>query len=148
MLRSRSYLSELKGEADFYEFLYKKNDGVFYRGSGKGGRGIGLGAIGAGLYFTWDKRMAKAFASHHGQGGKVEAYRFKKGLKMLDSKSDLMLNLKKEMGFDPWGYTDDPAFARIITKRAKAAGFDGVISDSLVEGIVVFDSKNVEKMKA
>jgi len=146
-LRRREYLDELKGEADFYKFLHKRNRGVFYRGSDKGGKGIGMGAIGAGVYLTWDKRVAKAFAQHHGQGGKVEAYKLKPGLKILDSRSQLVIDLKAEMGFDPYGYTDDPMFANFITYHAKKAGFDGVISDKLAEGLVIFDFKKMKKVK-
>lgn len=146
-LRNRNYLGEKKGEADFYKSLHARNKGVFYRGSGEGGKGIGMGAIGAGVYLTWHKGMAKAFASHHKQGGKVEAYKIKSGLKMLDSKSELIIDLKADMGFDPWGYSDDPAFAKLITTAAKKAGFDGVISDNLAEGLVMFDPKNIEKVE-
>jgi len=146
VLRQRGYLEELKGEADFYPSMYRRNKGIFYRGSGKGGKGIGMGALGKGIYVTWHKGMAKAFAQHHKQGGKVEAYKLKAGLKMLDSKSEFMSKVKKEMGFDSWEYTDDPAFASMITMRAKKAGFDGVVSDNLAEGIVVFDAKNVKKV--
>jgi hypothetical protein len=67
---------------------------------------------------------------------------------MLDSKSQLMTDLKAEMGFDVYGYSDDPMFANMITYNVKRAGFDGIISDNLAEGLVVFDAKNVEKVKA
>lgn len=147
-LRRRGYLVEAKGEAAFYKSLYARNKGIFWRGSGAGGKGIGLGALGKGVYLTWKEGMAQAFAQHHGQGGKVEAYRVKPGLKMLDSKSQLMASLKAEMGFDLYGYSDDPMFANMITYNVKQAGFDGVISDNLAEGLVIFDAKNVERVKA
>jgi len=141
-LRRRTYLAEKKYEATFYKSLYDRNKGIFYRGTAKSGKGIGMGALGQGVYLTWHKGMAKAFAQHHGQGGTVIAYKIKPGLKILDSKSKLMIDLKAEMGFDPWGYSDDPVYAKFITSQVGKAGYDGVISDNLAEGIVIFDAKN------
>ena len=141
-------LAEIKDEAKFYASMYRKNKGIFWRGAGKGGKGIGMGAIGKGVYVTWEKGMAKAFAQLHGQGGTVEAYKLKKGLKMLDAQSKTMADIKKSMGFEPWEYSDAPLFANIITGTAKKAGFDGVVSDKVADGIVVFDPKDMEKVKA
>ena len=146
-LRQRSYLTEDKNLADFYPMMYRRNKGIFYRGESKRGKGVGLGALGEGIYVTWHKGMAKAFASHHKQGGKVIALKLKKGLKMLDSKSPLMIEWKADMGFDPSQYSGDKMYARIITSNAKRAGYDGIVSDNLAEGIVVFDPKNVKQVK-
>ena len=141
-------LAEIKDEARFYASMYRKNKGIFWRGAGKGGKGIGMGAIGKGVYVTWEKGMAKAFAALHGQSGKVEAYKLKKGLKMLDQQSATMGDIKKKMGFEPWEWTDNPMYANFITHEVKGLGFDGVVSDKVAEGIVVFDPKDMEKVKA
>ena len=91
--------------------------------------------------------MAAAFASHHKQGGKVIALKLKEGLKMLDSMSPLMLGWKEEMGLGPFDYYGDPVYAKTVTSKAKRKGYDGIVSDSLAEGIVVFDPKNVKRVK-
>ena len=38
-----------------WDWIYRKNKGIFYRGVGKGGKGTGLGALGKGVYITWDR---------------------------------------------------------------------------------------------
>lgn len=138
-------LEEAKSPS-WYEALYKRNKGIFWRGEGgKKGAPV-VGAIGEGIYVTWNQGMAKAFAQLHG-GGTVAAYKLKRGLKMMDSRSKEMADIKRSMGFEPHEYAGDRMFARIITNKAKELGYDGVASDSLAEGIVVFDPKNVKKVK-
>ena len=36
-------------EASMWDYIYKKNKGVFYRGVGRSGKGTGLGALGKGV---------------------------------------------------------------------------------------------------
>ena len=133
----------MKDEAGFYEHLFQQNKGVFFRGEAKGGRGIGMGALGKGVYVSWLEGMARAFAEVHGGTGRVLRCKVKPGLKMLDSKSSSMAEIKKMMGFRPWEYSDSPMYASVVTAEAKMRGFDGVASDKEAEGIVVFDPKNV-----
>ena len=58
-------------EASMWDWIYKKNKGVFYRGVGRSGKGTGLGALGKGVYITWDRGMAQAYAKRQGAGGEV-----------------------------------------------------------------------------
>jgi hypothetical protein len=139
-------LDESKKSPAWYEALYKKNKGIFWRGEGGKKSSPVVGAIGEGVYVTWEKGMAKAFAQIHG-GGKVAAYKLKRGLKMMDAQSNEMAAIKKRMGFGPDEYAGDRMFARVITIQAKELGYDGVASSRLAEGIVVFDPKNVTKVK-
>ena len=52
-------------EASIWKFLYSKYKGEFYRGVSEKGTGVGLGALGVGVYLTWEEGMAKVFAKHH-----------------------------------------------------------------------------------
>ena len=140
-------LEEAAKSPSWYDALWRRNKGIFWRGEGGKKATPVVGAIGEGIYVTWHQGMAKAFAQLHG-GGEVAAYKLKKGLKMMDSKSEEMAGIKRSMGFEPHEYAGDRMFARIITNRAKELGYDGVASDNLAEGIVVFDPKNVTKVKA
>jgi len=146
-LRNRSYLAEDKNLADFYPSMYKRNKGIFYRGEGSGGKGVGGGHLGKGVYVTWHEGMAKAFASHHGQSGRVVRVKLKKGLKMLDSMSPLIIELKREIGMEMYQASSNPAVVAMITSNAKKAGYDGIVSDKIAEGIVVFDPKNMKRLK-
>ena len=49
------------------------------------------------------------------------------------------------MGID--GYSADPMFAKAITYEMKKMGYDGVVSDDRIEGLVIFDDKKVKKVK-
>ena len=48
------------------------------------------------------------------------------------------------LGFEPWDYTNDPQFNKILTFELKKKKFDGVVSDNDMEGLVIFDPKNLE----
>jgi len=137
----------LDGEAKFYRGLHRRNKGIFYRGArGTGkGQGSGVGALGEGLYVTWDRYMAEAFATM--SGGEVFEYELPANLKLLDAQSPVMGGIREEMGFKPWEYSDDPMFARIVTIEAKQRGFDGVIGDQVAEGICVFDPRKAKLVK-
>jgi hypothetical protein len=142
---ARKIKKQLPDEAEFYAYLYKKNKGIFYRGEGADGHGVGMGALGAGLYVTWEKAMAKAFADR--QNSHVFKYKLKPGLKLLDAQSRTMAWLKAEMGFHPWEYSDDPMYALMLTDKVRSLGYDGVISDKLADGLVIFNAKNAKKVK-
>jgi hypothetical protein len=127
----------LSDVAKFYPRLHERNKGRFFRGT-SGGKGQGFGALGAGLYLSWDKKMAAAF------GKDVAVYELPKDLKLLDAQSKTMFDFKATMGFKPWEYSGDPMYARALKMMAEQKGYDGVISDELAEGIVVFDEKKVK----
>ena len=137
----------IKSEADFYQTLYNKENGTFYRGEGQGGQGLGLGALGKGVYLTWTEDAARAFSIHHGPDGDVVKYKVKPGLKIADYQSDEVAEIKAKMGFKPWEYSADKMYTAILTMDLKDAGYDGAISDKAVEGLVIFDANNVTKIE-
>ena len=127
--------------------LYNKVNGTFYRGEGQGGQGLGLGALGKGVYLTWTEDAARAFSIHHGPDGDVVKYKVKPGLKIADYQSDEVAEIKAKMGFKPWEYSADKMYTAILTMDLKDAGYDGAISDKAVEGLVIFDANNVTKIE-
>ena len=135
----------IESEAEFYQHLYNKEDGTFYRGEGKGGKGLGLGALGRGVYLTWTESAANAFSVHHGADGEIVKYKVKPGLKIADYQSDEVADIKAKMGLKPWEYTGDKMYSAILTMDLKEAGYDGVISDKAVEGLLIFDASNVTR---
>ena len=138
---------QLLKEASMWDFLYRKNDGVFYRGIGRGGKGTGLGALGKGVYLTWTESMAKAYAKRIGGKGEVKRYQVKRGLKIADAEQNKdFASIKSAMGMGVSDYSDDPMFAGMLTMELKRKGYDGVVSDDVAIGIVIFDEKNVEEV--
>ena len=134
-------------EASMWDFLYRKNDGVFYRGIGRGGKGTGLGALGKGVYLTWTESMAKAYAKRIGGKGEVKRYQVKRGLKIADvEKNKDFANIKSAMAMGVKDYSGDPMFAGMLTMELKRKGYDGAVSDDVAIGIVIFDEKNVEEV--
>ena len=142
----KQHITEVK-TAPMWEFLYRKHKGVFYRGEGKGGKGTSLGALGAGIYLTWDKGMADFFASRLGSGGTVKKYKVKSGLKIADVVGKDVIAARAEMGFGPSEYGGDAMYANLMTRNLKKLGYHGVVSDEVAEGIVIFDKKNVKEIK-
>ena len=132
-------------ENQLWDNLMKRNDGVFYRGQRATGGGTGLGALGNGIYLTWEPSMAEFFAKE--VGGEVKEYRVKPGLNMADNAGADFGMIKKDMGFQPWEYSDDPMFGGMLTMGLKDKGYDGAVGDNPAEGIVIFDPKNVEEIK-
>ena len=122
-------------KADWYAPLHSRQDGLFYRGVPPGGTGLGWGALGRGLYLTWRKGMAKAYA----QGGPIYTYSIPPDLNLLDYSSDEVADIKRSMGFQPWEYSDDPMYAAAITFEVEELGYEGVISDNPAEGLVIFN---------
>ena len=138
---------QLLKEASMWDFLYRKNKGVFYRGIGRGGEGTGLGALGKGVYLTWTESMAKAYAKRIGGKGEVKRYQVKRGLKIADvEKNKDFANIKSAMGMGVKDYSGDPMFAGMLTMELKRKGYDGAVSDDVAIGIVIFDEKNVEEV--
>ena len=138
---------QLLKEASMWDFLYRKNDGVFYRGIGRGGKGTGLGALGKGVYLTWTESMAKAYAKRIGGKGEVKRYQVKRGLKIADAEQNKdFANIKSAMGMGVKDYSGDPMFAGMLTMELKRKGYDGAVSDDVAIGIVIFDEKNVEEV--
>jgi len=142
----------LTEDKDMWPWMWKDNKGEFWRGSGKEGKGSGLGALGAGIYFTWDENMAKAFAKKF--GGKVSKWSIKKNLKIIDAGGSFgagdkeWIELKKRMGFNnPRDWSNDKGYASAVTKELKKMGYDGALSDDKATGIVIFDKKNIKKIK-
>ena len=86
--------------------------------------------------------MAEFFAER--SGGQVYTYEVPSNLKLLDAQSKEMADIKAEFGFGPREYSNDPAYARIITKAVKDLGYDGVVSDNQADGLVVFNPRKVK----
>ena len=138
---------QLLKEASMWDFLYRKNKGVFYRGIGRGGKGTGLGALGKGVYLTWTESMAKAYAKRIGGKGEVKRYQVKRGLKIADAEQNKdFASIKSAMGMGVKDYSSDPMFAGMLTMELKRKGYDGAVSDDVAIGIVIFDEKNVEEV--
>ena len=135
-------------EASMWDWIYKKNNGVFYRGVGRGGKGTGVGALGKGVYLTWEEGMARAFAKRQGAGGEVKKYKLKRGLKIVDAEADEdFAAAKAEMGFEKHQFSDDPMFAGMLTMILKKKKYAGAVSDDVATGICIFDEKNVKEIK-
>ena len=135
-------------EASMWDWIYKKNKGVFYRGVGRGGKGTGVGALGKGVYLTWEEGMARAFAKRQGAGGEVKKYKLKRGLKIVDAEADEdFAEVKAEMGFEKHQFSDDPMFAGMLTMILKKKKYAGAVSDDVATGICIFDEKNVKEIK-
>jgi hypothetical protein len=129
-----------------WDFIYRKNKGIFYRGVGQDGKGTGLGALGKGVYLTWERGMAQAFAKRQGAGGEVKEYKLKRSLKIVDVEADKdFADVKAEMGFGVKQFSNDPMFAGMLTMMLKDKGYDGAVSDDVATGIVIFDKKNVKE---
>ena len=135
-------------EASMWDWIYKKNNGVVYRGVGRGGKGTGVGALGKGVYLTWEEGMARAFAKRQGAGGEVKKYKLKRGLKIVDAEADEdFAEAKAEMGFEKHQFSDDPMFAGMLTMLLKKKKYAGAVSDDVATGICIFDEKNVKEVK-
>ena len=144
MKNFKEYISEAKSSS-MWDFLYRKNKGVFWRGEGKLGSGMDIGALGAGIYLTWCESMAGAFAKR--AGGTVKQYQVKRGLKIADNRGDDFQNILTDMGFSRGEYAGDKMFANLMKIRLSRLGYDGAVSDNVAEGIVIFDKKNVTLLK-
>lgn len=139
----------LKDQAEFYDFLWERNEGIFYRGTSNG-KGLGFGVMGKGIYISWERGMAKGFANISSEkiGGKPKVIRYKlpKDIKLLDAQSKTMGDIKRSLGVQSWDKIGDKVFASILTHEIQKRGYDGVISDSVADGIVIFDESKVQEI--
>jgi hypothetical protein len=107
--------------------------------------------MGEGIYLTWDKSMAEAFAnissSKNVSRGRVLAYKIPEDLKLLDYEGKTSHDIKNSLGVKPFDNISDPVFAKIFTMEAKKRGYDGVISEEKANGLVIFDSSKIQKVK-
>ena len=133
-------------EGSLWDYMYKTNKGIFYRGQSSSGKGMGIGMLGLGIYLTWSESMAKAFAKKQSQGI-VQTYEDKKRLKLADNTSNDFAKAKKNMGLKPWEWSQSKEFSSILTMELKQMKYDGAYSDNPAEGIVIFDKKNVKEIK-
>ena len=133
-------------EGSLWDYMYKTNKGIFYRGQSSSGKGMGIGMLGLGIYLTWSESMAKAFAKKQSQGI-VQTYEVKKRLKLADNTRNDFAKAKKNMGLKPWEWSQSKEFSSILTMELKQMKYDGAYSDNPAEGIVIFDKKNVKEIK-
>ena len=142
----KSFITEAAKSPTWYKGLWRAQKGIFYRGENPSTRrsGAGLGALGTGLYLTWEVGMAKAYAGLAKKGSVVK-FKVPSNLKIADAYGKDVMDVKKKMGID--GYSADPMYAKALTFELKNLGYDGVISDKSVEGLVIFDPKKVKKVK-
>ena len=142
----KSYITEAVKSPNWYKSLYRKQKGIFYRGEDPKTRksGAGLGALGTGIYLTWEESVAKAYANLGGQGVVIK-FKIPSNLKLADSKGEDFLSVLEKMGIT--GYSADPMFAKALTFELKKMGYDGVVSDDKIEGLVIFDDRKVKKIK-
>ena len=142
----KSFITEAAKSPTWYKGLWRAQKGIFYRGENPKTRtsGAGLGALGTGIYLTWEEGMANAYARLSNKGVVVK-FKVPQNLKIADAQGKDMATAKKKMGID--GYSADPMYAKALTFELKNLGYDGVISDKSVEGLVIFDPKKVKKVK-
>jgi len=129
-----------------WDYFYKTNKGIFYRGQSSSGKGQGFGMLGLGIYLTWDKGIAQVFADRQSRGV-VKSYKAKKTLKMVDNTSKDFVQAMKNLGRKPWEWSRSKEFSGFLTGELKQMGYDGAYSDNPAEGIVIFDKKNVKEIK-
>ena len=147
MKKFKSFLAEAVKSPNWYKSLYKKQKGIFYRGEDPKTRksGAGLGALGTGIYLTWEESTANAYANLAQGKGVVVSFKVPSNLKLADSRGEDFISVLEKMGIS--GYSADPMFAKAVTFELKRMGYDGVVSDDKIEGIVIFEPKKVKKIK-
>ena len=133
-------------EGSLWDWMYKKNKAVFYRGESSSGKGTGYGMLGLGVYLTWSESMAQKFADKQSRGV-VQSFKVKKGLKMADNTSKDFAIAMKNLGRKPWEWSREKQFSQFLTGELKQMGYDGAYSDNPAEGIVIFDKKNVKEIR-
>ena len=127
-----------------WDDLYTEANGIFFRGESKSGSGINTGVMGRGKYVTWEKSWADDFAAHH-EDGIVRQYKIKKGLKIADYRGKDIDKIKKDLfNMEPWDDKgSDPLYTKLLTLELERLGYDGVLSDSAIDCLVIFNEKNI-----
>jgi len=143
-LKAEGEITESNPPNDLWSRVHARNKGEFWRGAQEGGKNLGMGFMGKGLYLAYDKNVAEAFANM--TGGTVSKYRLPPSLNMLDHRSEAFGNAMRELGMDPWDKVDSPMFQSILANEFKGMGYDGIISDDPFFGIVVFDPSKAKKI--
>ena len=133
-------------EASLWDYMYKKNKAIFYRGQSSSGKGMGIGMLGLGIYLTWSESMAQSFAKKQSRGV-VQTFKVKRGLKMADNTSNDFAKAMANLGRKPWEWSQSKEFSGFLTGELKQMGYDGAYSDNPAEGIVIFDKKNAKEIK-
>lgn len=139
---------KLPDVAEFYDYLWKENDGVFYRGVSNG-REEGYGELGKGIYFAWDEGVATTFgqisAYRRNETPKLITAKLPRDLKLLDSDSATMKKIKAELGLKSYEkIVDYPILSMNVTRKVQERGYDGVISDNKYDGLIIYDKDKVE----
>ena len=133
-------------EASLWDYFYKTNKGIFYRGQSSTGKGMGIGMLGLGIYLTWDESMAQSFADRQTRGV-LKTYSVKKNLKMVDNTSKDFATAMANLGRKPWEWSHSKEFSGFLTGELRQMGYDGAYSDNPAEGVVIFDKKNAKEIK-
>ena len=133
-------------EVSLWDYMYKKNKAIFYRGQSSSGKGMGIGMLGLGIYLTWSESMAQSFAKKQSRGV-VQTFKVKRGLKMADNTSNDFAKAMANLGRKPWEWSQSKEFSGFLTGELKQMGYDGAYSDNPAEGIVIFDKKNAKEIK-
>ena len=133
-------------EGSLWDWMYRKNKAIFYRGQSSSGKGMGIGMLGLGIYLTWSDSMAQKFADKQTKGV-VQSFKVKRGLKMADNTSKDFAKAMANLGRKPWEWSHSKEFSGFLTGELKQLGYDGAYSDNPAEGIVIFDKKNVKEIK-
>ena len=133
-------------EASLWDWMYKKNKGIFYRGQSSSGKGMGFGMLGLGIYLTWSDSMAQKFADKQSRGI-VQTYEVKRNLKMADNTGKDFAKAMANLGRKPWEWSRSKEFSGFLTGELKQLGYDGAFTDNPAEGIVIFDKKNVKEVR-
>ena len=141
----KSFKQHLR-EASLWDYMYKKNKAVFYRGQSSSGKGMGIGMLGLGIYLTWSESMAQSFAKKQSRGV-VQTFKVKQRLKMADNTGNDFAKAMANLGIKPWEWSHSKEFSGFLTGELKQMKYDGAYSDNPAEGIVIFDKKNVKEIK-
>ncbi len=137
--------------SELFKSLHKRNNGIFYRGTASG-KGMGESvALGKGLYVTYDRKVAEAFADIivSSKGGKpvIEKFKVPSNIKILDRESKTFIDIKKKYGLKAWENPANDLRATLITRDVRDVGYDGVISQDSFDGLVIFNGKKIKKVK-
>ena len=145
MVELKSF-SQFITEASLWDYFYKTNKGIFYRGQSSSGKGMGIGMLGLGIYLTWSESMAQSFAKKQSRGV-VQTFKVKQRLKMADNTGNDFAKAMANLGRKPWEWSQSKEFSGFLTGELKQMGYDGAYSDNPAEGIVIFDKKNVKEIR-